>query len=49
MIEAVNSAREAEKALEQAKQAVTKAEIHAMECKKAVTEVASMVERLLVG
>ena len=45
----VNAARDAEKALEQAKQATEKAEIHALTSKKAVAEVTGLVEKLLAA
>lgn len=49
MIEVVNAARDAEKVLEQAKQAAAKAEMQALVCRKGLAEVNDLVRKLLGG
>lgn len=46
-VQVINAARDAEKALEQAKQAAAKAEMQALESKKALAEIGSMIEKFL--
>lgn len=46
-MQVINAARDAEKALEQAKQAAAKAEMQALESKKALAEIGSMIEKFL--
>jgi hypothetical protein len=44
-VEGVNSARDAEKAMEEAKQAAARAEMHCMRTKKSVLELTRLVGR----
>ena len=46
-MQAVTSSRDAEKSMEEAKQAAAKAEIHNVETKRALWQVTDMVEALL--
>lgn len=47
MVEAVTGARDAEKAMEQGKQAAARAEIHCMRSKKSVLELTKLVGKEL--
>lgn len=49
MVQAVSASRDAEKAMEEAKQAAAKAEIHNMEAKRSLWQVSDMMETLLNG
>ena len=46
-MQALTSSRDAEKSMEEARQAAAKAEIHNMETKRALWQVTDMVEELL--
>jgi hypothetical protein len=47
MVEAVNGARDAEKAMEEAKQAAARAKMHCMRTKKSVMELTRLVGKEL--
>ncbi len=49
MVEAVTSARDAEKAMEEAKQAASRAEMHSIKTKKSILELTKLLGQELDG
>ena len=47
MVHAVTASKDAEKAVEEARQAAAMAEVHSMEAKRCLWHVSEMVERML--
>ena len=47
MVQAVTASRDAEKAMEEAKQAAARSEIHSMETKRALWQVSELINSML--